>query len=149
MIRLASLAATEARLLARDWTVLVFAFVFPPFVMLILAGVFGSEPDDGYAVAEALGLVHVVGDENHGHALVARLLDQPPGLPAGDRVESLRELVEEYEPRTIDEGEGEKESLPLAAGQGPERLPQQWLEAPGLGEHAPVEDVARGPCEQS
>ena len=34
MIRLAALAATEARLLVRDWTVLVFAFVFPPFVML-------------------------------------------------------------------------------------------------------------------
>jgi ABC-2 type transport system permease protein len=42
------LAATEARLLARDWTVLVFAFVFPAFVMLILAGVFGSQPDEGY-----------------------------------------------------------------------------------------------------
>jgi ABC-2 type transport system permease protein len=50
MNRLVSLAATEARLLVRDWTVLVFAFVFPPFVMLILAGVFGSEPDDGYGM---------------------------------------------------------------------------------------------------
>lgn len=47
MIRL---AATEARLLVRDWTVLVFAFVFPPFVMLILAGVFGTQPDEGYAM---------------------------------------------------------------------------------------------------
>jgi ABC-2 type transport system permease protein len=34
----------------RDWTVLVFAFVFPPFVMLILAGVFGNQPDEGYAM---------------------------------------------------------------------------------------------------
>jgi hypothetical protein len=42
MSRLAALAATETRLLARDWTVLAFAFVFPPFVMLILAGVFGT-----------------------------------------------------------------------------------------------------------
>lgn len=50
MIGLAWLAATEARLLARDWTVLVFAFVFPPFVMLILAGVFGSQPDEGYGM---------------------------------------------------------------------------------------------------
>jgi ABC-2 type transport system permease protein len=48
MNRLATLAATEARLLVRDWTVLTFAFVFPAFVMLILAGVFGNEPDDGY-----------------------------------------------------------------------------------------------------
>jgi ABC-2 type transport system permease protein len=44
-----ALAATEARLLLRDWTVLVFAFVFPAFCMLILAGVFGDQPDPGYA----------------------------------------------------------------------------------------------------
>ena len=48
MKRAIPLIATEARLLARDWTVLVFAFVFPPFVMLILAGVFGTQPSDGY-----------------------------------------------------------------------------------------------------
>jgi ABC-2 type transport system permease protein len=50
MTRLAPLAATEARLLARDWTVVVFAFVFPPFVTLILAGVFGTQPDDGFGM---------------------------------------------------------------------------------------------------
>jgi ABC-2 type transport system permease protein len=65
MSRLSSLAATEARLLTRDWTVLVFAFVFPAFVMLILAGVFGNDPDEGYAnrrpddyyVAASIGVV--------------------------------------------------------------------------------------------
>jgi ABC-2 type transport system permease protein len=65
MSRLAALAATEARLLTRDWTVVVFAFVFPAFVMLILAGVFGNEPDEGYAnrrpddyyVAASIGVV--------------------------------------------------------------------------------------------
>jgi len=50
MTRLPTLAAAEARLLMRDWTVLVFAFVFPPFVMVILAGVFGNQPDQGYAM---------------------------------------------------------------------------------------------------
>jgi ABC-2 type transport system permease protein len=50
MTRLVALAAAETRLLVRDWTVLVFAFVFPPFVMLILAGVFGNQPDEGYAM---------------------------------------------------------------------------------------------------
>ena len=48
MRRLSALAATEARLMTRDWTVLVFAFAFPAFVMLILAGVFGTERSDGY-----------------------------------------------------------------------------------------------------
>ena len=50
MTRLAALAAIEARLLMRDFTVLVFAFAFPPFVMVILAGVFGNQPDEGYAM---------------------------------------------------------------------------------------------------
>jgi ABC-2 type transport system permease protein len=48
MKRALPLIATEARLLTRDWTVLVFAFVFPPFVMLILAGVFGTQPSGGF-----------------------------------------------------------------------------------------------------
>lgn len=64
MRRALPLIATEARLLMRDWTVLVFAFVFPAFVMLILAGVFGSQPSGGfghrrpddYYVAASLGV---------------------------------------------------------------------------------------------
>ncbi len=48
MKRVLPLIATETRLLLRDWNVLVFAFVFPPFVMLILAGVFGTEPSGGF-----------------------------------------------------------------------------------------------------
>ncbi|WP_007507011.1 MULTISPECIES: ABC transporter permease [Pseudofrankia] len=48
--KLGALALTETRLLTRDWTLLVFAFLFPPFTMLVLAGVFGSEPDDGFAM---------------------------------------------------------------------------------------------------
>lgn len=48
MTSLLALAPTELRLLARDWTVLVFAFVFPPLVMLILAGVFGTHATVGF-----------------------------------------------------------------------------------------------------
>src|SRR5262249_22422331 len=48
MTRLLALTPTELRLLARDWTVLVFAFVFPPLVMLILAGVFGTHATVGF-----------------------------------------------------------------------------------------------------
>ena len=50
MTRLAALVATEARLLGRDWTVLVFAFAFPALCMIILGGVFGDQPDAGYAM---------------------------------------------------------------------------------------------------
>jgi ABC-2 type transport system permease protein len=64
MSRALPLIATEARLLVRDWTVVVFAFVFPAFVMLILAGVFGTQPSGGfghrrpddYYVAASLGV---------------------------------------------------------------------------------------------
>jgi ABC-2 type transport system permease protein len=51
MSRLAALAGLEARLLTRDWTVVVFAFLFPAFCMLVLAGVFGDEHDEGFGGA--------------------------------------------------------------------------------------------------
>lgn len=49
MTRLFALTPTELRLLLRDWTVLVFAFIFPPLVMLILAGVFGTHATEGFS----------------------------------------------------------------------------------------------------
>lgn len=42
---LLTLTRTEARLLSREWAAMVFAFVFPPLTLLIVAGAFGSEPD--------------------------------------------------------------------------------------------------------
>jgi ABC-2 type transport system permease protein len=64
MTSLLALTPTELRLLLRDWTVLVLAFVFPPLVMLILAGVFGTHATVGffwqnpehYYVAASLGV---------------------------------------------------------------------------------------------
>jgi ABC-2 type transport system permease protein len=47
---LAALAAIEARLLVHDWIVLAFAFASPAFDMVILAGVFGNQPDERYGV---------------------------------------------------------------------------------------------------
>lgn len=43
-----ALASTELRLLTREWSAMVFAFVFPPLMMLVLAGVFASDPDPVY-----------------------------------------------------------------------------------------------------
>lgn len=48
---LPTLAATELRLLTREWAAMVFAFVFPPLMMVVLAGVFGSDPDPAYGGA--------------------------------------------------------------------------------------------------
>ncbi|WP_116995878.1 ABC transporter permease [Desertimonas flava] len=43
-----TLARTEARLLTREWATMIFAFVFPPLTMLIVAGSFGSDPDEAF-----------------------------------------------------------------------------------------------------
>jgi ABC-2 type transport system permease protein len=40
-----TLARYESRLLSREWANMVFAFIFPPLTMLIIAGSFGAEPD--------------------------------------------------------------------------------------------------------
>jgi ABC-2 type transport system permease protein len=46
MSTMVALTGNELRLYLREWGMLVFAFVFPPLMMLILAGVFGSDPTD-------------------------------------------------------------------------------------------------------
>lgn len=43
-----TLARTESRLLTREWAMMIFAFVFPPLTMMIVAGSFGSEPDEEF-----------------------------------------------------------------------------------------------------
>ncbi len=48
MTAVLTLARSEARLLSREWATMVFAFVFPPLTMLIIAGSFGDQPDDGF-----------------------------------------------------------------------------------------------------
>src|SRR5207247_8183095 len=47
MTALAALTRTEARLLSREWAAMLFAFVFPPATLLVLAGAFGDKPDEG------------------------------------------------------------------------------------------------------
>jgi ABC-2 type transport system permease protein len=43
-----TLARTETRLLTREWAMMVFAFLFPPLTMLIIAGSFGDQPDEAF-----------------------------------------------------------------------------------------------------
>ncbi len=51
MTAIAPLVATEARLLSREWAAMVFAFVFPPLMLVILAGIFGDQPAPEYGGA--------------------------------------------------------------------------------------------------
>jgi ABC-2 type transport system permease protein len=48
MTALAALTRTEGRLLSRELAAMVFAFVFPPVTLLVLAGSFGDQPDEGF-----------------------------------------------------------------------------------------------------
>lgn len=48
MSALVALTRTEARLLSRDWAAMVFAFVFPPLTLMVLAGSFGTDMDEGF-----------------------------------------------------------------------------------------------------
>jgi ABC-2 type transport system permease protein len=51
MSALAALTRTEARLLSREWAAMLFAFVFPPGTLLVLAGAFGDTPDEAFGNA--------------------------------------------------------------------------------------------------
>lgn len=48
MSAVATLTRTEARLLSREWAAMVFAFVFPPATLMVLAGSFGETPDEAF-----------------------------------------------------------------------------------------------------
>jgi ABC-2 type transport system permease protein len=52
MSALAALTRTEARLLSREWAAMLFAFVFPPGTLLVLAGAFGDTPDEAFGYAK-------------------------------------------------------------------------------------------------
>ncbi|MBA3308741.1 MAG: ABC transporter permease [Nocardioidaceae bacterium] len=63
MTALATLTTMETRLLTREWAAMVFAFVMPPMMMLVLAGVFANDTDvfggangSDYYVAGYLGV---------------------------------------------------------------------------------------------
>src|SRR5690606_4617114 len=78
--------------------------------------------DHDEPVAEPLGLVHEVGDEQHGHPGVAHPLDEVPGGAARRGVEPGGELVEHGHLRPADECEGDGQALLLTARQLAELL---------------------------
>src|SRR3989441_9603835 len=71
--------------------------------------------DDDEPVGKMLGLIHVVGGQEHGPAEAAQALYRRPGVPAGDRIESRRRLVEEDQLRVTHESQREIETAALTA----------------------------------
>src|SRR3990172_2138798 len=73
---------------------------------------------DRDAVAKGLGLLHVVGCEDHSLALIADVLDEVPQVVPGLRVEPGGGLVEEDDVGVVNQGDSDGEALLLAAGEG-------------------------------
>ncbi len=46
---IAALTGTEFRLLSREWAAVLFAFVFPPLMLMVLGGTFGDQPDEAFS----------------------------------------------------------------------------------------------------
>lgn len=57
----------------------------------------GPVGDHRDAIRKRVSFVHVVGREQHGHAIACEITDQGPGRPAGIGVETGRRFVEEEE----------------------------------------------------
>ena len=92
-----------------------------------------EEPD---AVRDLAGEAHLVGREQHGHALGLQVANRGQHLADQLGVERARDLVEQHRPRPRGEGAGDRHPLLLAAGEPVGRV----LLAPGepeAGEQRP------------
>src|SRR3981081_2001028 len=72
--------------------------------------------DDGEAIAEAFGFVHVVSGEEDGAALFLEDADDVPELAAALGIEAGVRVVEKQDARLANQGGGNRQALLLAAG---------------------------------
>ena len=96
----------------------------------------------GEAIAEALRLLHEMGDEDDRHSLVADPLDQLPRLAARLRIQAGGELVEDGQLRATDERQRDRQPLALAAGQVGEAIVALGLEPEQLEQPLRVGGIA-------
>ena len=93
--------------------------------------------DDPDPVGEHVGLLEVLRGQEDGHALVPRKPAPPPRAPPALRVEAGGRLVEEEDPRPVDEGQREVEAPLHPAGV------RAHLAVGGLREADAVEELVR------
>ena len=101
--------------------------------------------DVGDLVA-ALGLVHVVGGDQHGHALGGELVDLAPELAPRLGVDAGGRLVEQQQLGLGQDAGAERQALLPAAGQLARQLPLAPLQAQPLdGARAPPSPGSASP----
>ena len=74
-------------------------------------------------VAQRLGLVHLMGHQQHRGALVVQLAHRSPHAAPRGRVQALGQLVQDHQPRPVEQGEDEEKPLSLPAAQRREHRP--------------------------
>jgi hypothetical protein len=77
---------------------------------------------DHDAVRQALGLLHVMGGQEHRLARTAKPFDQHPHAPARRRVKPRGRLVEKQHVRIAGQADGHVHPAPLTARQAPDAL---------------------------
>ncbi len=90
----------------------------PQPALQVVRGVEGDDlpvVDDGHAVREEVGLLHIVRGQKDGPPLALELQDELAEVPRGLRVEAGRGLIEDEHLRVVQEGAGEGDA-PLHAG---------------------------------
>jgi len=91
----------------------------------------GASPQDHDPVGEALGLLHVVGGQEHRLARMAKPFDQRPHALAGRRVKPRGRLVQEQHLWIADQADGHVYPALLTAGQAPDPLVRLVRQASG------------------
>ena len=87
------------------------------------ASMHAPRPHHGHLAAERLRLIHLVGHEQHGGALVVQLTHSGPHVAPRGRVQALGQLVEDHQPRPVEQRQDEEQPLALAAAEGREHRP--------------------------
>ena len=95
-------------------------------------------------VAQCLGLVELVGHQQHRGPGVVELGDRRPDVAPRGRVEALGELVEDHQPRLVEQRQHQEQPLPLPAAQPCERGPASVRQPELLQEPVTVGRPATG-----
>src|SRR4029450_1441910 len=98
--------------------------------------------EDDEVIAYRIGVMRIVGDEDHAEPAIAGRGDPPQHDPRLPYTQRGGRLVENQHPRTVVGGPGDGDTLPLATGERADRL-IDITDVDAHGGHLPTGDLAR------